>query len=351
MKRQRVVWVVVCAALVVLVVVLRGRIQFDWGMFWRQLRHVRPGPIALGIGLIYATYWMRAWRWAVLVRPVKRIGTFSTVGSQFIGFTAVGLFGRLADLTRPYLIAKRVELSLGSQVAVYTIERMFDLGAAAIIFSTALAFTPRSLPHHEVFVRTGLFSLAGTAFLAVFALVVRAWGLAVAGVVRRVFGRLSEGAAEGVAGKIVEFREGLMGLSGVGQLALTLAISLGTWAMIGMAYVETLHAFAETPELATISFARTMLLMGASIGGSLLQLPVLGWFTQIAVTAAAMRTFYGAPVESATACGALLLIVTSLSILPMGFVFAQVERVSVRSAAEASEAAAGAVDQAAMERL
>jgi hypothetical protein len=78
---------------------------------------------------------------------------------------------------------------------------------------------------------------------------------------------------------------------------------------------------------------------------------VLGWFTQIAVTAAAMRTFYGAPVESATACGALLLIVTSLSILPMGFVFAQVERVSVRSAAEASEAAAGAVDQAAMERL
>jgi hypothetical protein len=351
MKKQRVVWVLVFAALVVLVVVLRGRIQFDWGMFWRQLRHVRPVPIAVGIGLIYATYWLRAWRWAVLVRPVKRIGTFSTVGAQFIGFTAVGLFGRLADLTRPYLIAKRVELSLGSQVAVYTIERMFDLGAAAIIFSTALAFTPRGLPHHEVFVRTGLFSLAGTVFLAVFALVVRAWGLAMAGMTRRVLGGVSEAAAEGLAGKIVEFREGLMGLSGVGQLALTLGISLAAWAMIGMAYVETLHAFAETPELATISFSRTMLLMGASIGGSLLQLPVLGWFTQIAVTAAAMRTFYGAPLESATACGALLLIVTSLSILPMGFLFAQVERVSVRSAAEASEAAAAAVDHAAMERL
>jgi hypothetical protein len=263
----------------------------------------------------------------------------------------VGLFGRLADLTRPYLIAKRVELSLGSQVAVYTIERMFDLGAAAIIFSTALAFTPRTLPHHEVFVRTGLFSLAGTVFLAAFALVVRGWGLAVAAGVKRVASRLSESFADNLAGKIVEFREGLMGLSGVGQLGLTLAISLGAWGMIGMAYVETLHAFADTPQLATISFSQTMLLMGASIGGSLLQLPVLGWFTQIAVTATAMRTFYGAPVESATACGALLLLVTSLSIIPMGFLFAQVERVSLRSAAEESEAAVSVVEHAAGESL
>jgi hypothetical protein len=86
-----------------------------------------------------------------------------------------------------------------------------------------------------------------------------------------------------------------------------------------------------------------MLLLGASIGGSLLQLPIIGWFTQIAILAAAMRTFYGAPVESATACGALLLIVTLLSILPAGFLFAQVQRVSLKSAASESEAAASEV--------
>jgi hypothetical protein len=340
MKKQRVVWGGVLATLVAVVLVFRHRIQFDWGMFWQQLRHVALVHVLAGIALIYATYWLRSWRWAVLLGPTKKIGTFSTVGAQFIGFTAVALFGRLADLTRPYLIARRVELSLGSQVAVYTIERMFDLAAAAIIFSGALAVTPSNQPHHEIFVRAGVMSLAGTLFLAVFALVVRSWGLGVAALVRRVLGHLSKPLAEGVAAKIVEFRDGLHSLSSMSQLLTTLAISLVTWGMIGMAYVETLHAFVQTPELATIPFSRTMLLMGVSIGGSLVQLPIIGWFTQIAILAAAMRTFYGTPVESATACGALLLIVTLLSILPAGLLFAQVQRVNLKSAASESEAAA-----------
>ncbi len=333
-------WFAVAALLAVLAFLLRGRIHFDWAMFWQQLRHVAIVPIVVGIALIYATYWLRSVRWAVLLAPTKKVGVFSTVGSQFIGFTAVALFGRLADLTRPYLIAKRVQLSLGSQVAVYTIERMFDLAGAAVIFSAALAFAPRGLPHHEIFVRTGLVSLAGTAFLAVFAFAVRSFGEAVARLARSLVGMVSASAAEVVAERILEFRHGLQTLASVPQFLTTLGISVLMWAMIGLAYVETLHAFVETPQLATIGFSATMLLMGASIGGSLLQLPVLGWFTQIAVTAAAMRTFYGAPIESATACGALLLIVTSLSIVPMGFVFAQLERVSLKDAAEASEAAA-----------
>jgi glycosyltransferase 2 family protein len=343
MKKQRVVWGVVLAALVAVVLVFRHRIQFDWGMFWQQLRHVNLVHVLAGVALIYATYWMRSWRWAVLLGPTKKIGKFSTVGAQFIGFTAVAVFGRLADLTRPYLIAKREELSLGSQVALWTIERMFDLGAAAILFSCALAVTPSNQPHHEVFVRAGLVSLAMTLFLALFALVVRSWGLTVAELVRRVLGRLSHGLAEDVAAKIIEFREGLHSLSSVGQLLTTLVLSLVTWGLIGWSYVETLHAFVQTPELATIPFSRTMLLLAASIGGSLLQLPIIGWFTQIAILAAAMRTFYGAPVESATACGALLLIVTLLSILPAGFLFAQVQRVNLKSAASESEAAASEV--------
>jgi hypothetical protein len=81
-----------------------------------------------------------------------------------------------------------------------------------------------------------------------------------------------------------------------------------------------------------------MLLMGASVGGSLLQLPIIGWFTQIAVTATAMHEFYGAPIEAATACGALLLAVTFLSIIPAGLICARIGGVSL-SAASASAAA------------
>ena len=341
-KRSGLAWFAALILLVIVALIFRGRIHFDWGMFWLQLKHVDWKHEAIAVALVYATYWMRSARWAVLVEPSKKIGMFSTVGSQFIGFTAVGLFGRLADLTRPYLIAKKIELSLSSQIAVYTIERMFDLGSAAIIFSSALAFTPKDLPHHDIFAKAGFYSLVGTLFLAVFALVVRAAGGAVAAFCRAVLGHISKGAAESISHKILDFRDGLNALSSFKEFAIVLVMSVVMWGGIGFAYVETLHGFVDTKELATISYSQTMLLMGASIGGSLLQLPIVGWFTQIGVTATAMRTFYGAPVESATACGALLLAVLSLSILPTGFLFAQVERISLKSAAEESGAAAEA---------
>ncbi len=323
--------------LAILVVANRGRIHFDWNAFLVQLRGISWAHIAVGIALIYATYLLRAQRWAVFLSATKRVSAFSLLGPQFIGFTAVALFGRLADLTRPYLVARKVDLPVASQVAVYTIERMFDLGAAAIIFSGALLFAPRDLPHHEVFVRTGLVSLAGTAFIAIFAAAVRVAGETVARTVRATLGRLSAPVAESVVDKILGFRSGLNAINSAADFFLTALLSLAMWGLIGEAYVQTLHAFVSTPELATLSYSRTMLLMGASIGGSLLQLPIIGWFTQIAVTAAAMHTFYGAPIEAATACGALLLLVTFLSIIPAGLIFARIGGLSLKSVASQSQ--------------
>ena len=331
-SRNGLVWLAILLVLALVVFAYRGRIHFDWAVFWMQLRHVRWVHIAAGIALIYATFWLRATRWSVFLSATKKVSPLVLVGPQFVGFTAVALFGRLADVIRPALVARRVQLSISSQVAVYTIERMFDLGAAALIFSGALLFA-RDQPHHEIFVRTGLISLGLTALIAVFAVAIRVAGGAVARVAGATIGWLSKPIGESVAQKIRGFREGLDAVSSAQDFVVVSLISLAMWGMIGCAYVETLHGFADTPELATISFSRTMLLMGASIGGSLLQLPVIGWFTQIAVTAAAMHEFYGAPIEAATACGALLLVVTFLSIIPTGLVFARINHVSLKKAA------------------
>jgi uncharacterized membrane protein YbhN (UPF0104 family) len=334
-NRQHLIWLALLIALALIVFFNRGRIHFDWTIFWLQLRRISWLHIAAATALIYSTYWLRATRWSVFLTATKPVSPFKLVGPQFIGFTAVALFGRLADVIRPALVAKRIQLSVSSQVAVYTIERMFDLGAAAIIFSGALLFAPRDLPHHEIFVRTGEVSIAGTLFIAVFAVVIRVAGGAVASAAHGILKPLSAPIAQGVAEKICGFRDGLNAISSARDFLLAALISLAMWGLIGFAYVETLHAFVATPELASLSFSRTMLLMGASIGGSLLQLPIVGWFTQIAVAAAAMHEFYGAPIEAATACGALLLFVTFLSIIPAGLLCARLEHVSLKQAAEA----------------
>lgn len=338
MKRKSMLWLLGAAALVAVVLLFR-RVRFDWAMFWRQLRYVSWWHIAAGLALIWGTYWLRALRWAEFCRASKRLRTRDLVGPQFVGFTAVALFGRLADLVRPYLLARRTGLTVSSQIAVYTVERMFDLGAAAVVFSSALALSPANLEHRDRFVRVGVGSLTATLVIALFAVAVRMKGDAVAAWVEGHLHRFSPRMASGAAEKILGFREGLRAVSSVREFAVALAISLTMWMMIGSAYLQTGRAFVDTPELAGLSFSRTMLLMAVSLGGSLVQLPVLGWFTQIAVMAAAMHEFYGAPLEAATACGAMMLIVMTLSIVPPGLVFARVEGVSLRGMADESGAA------------
>ena len=339
-KRDGIVWFSLVVVLVLVVVLFRDKIQFDWATFWQQLKHANPWHIGAGLALIYATYWLRAVRWAVFVSSTKKVSAASLLGSQFIGFTAVALFGRLADLTRPYLVARRISLPLSSQIAVYTIERMFDLGAAATIFSAALAFAPKTMPHHELFVRTGLLSLGATLAIAVFAGIVRVAGGTVAGFARLTLGRLSKPVAESIATKILGFRDGLNALSSWRDFGVVVLLSLAMWGMIGAAYLQTVHAFVDTPELAGLTYSRTMLLMAASIGGSLLQLPIIGWFTQIALTAGTMHELYGAPIEVATACGAMLLVVSFICIIPPGLIYARIEGVSLKQVASETAAVA-----------
>ena len=338
-SRRTVLWGVLATALAVLVFLFRDRIHFDWANFWEQLKHVHKGHALAGVTLTYLTYWLRALRWRVFVKPMKDASVGSLIGPQFVGFTAVALFGRLADLSRPYLVARKTGLSVSSQIAVYTLERMFDLGSAAVIFSTALAFAPKNTPSYAMFMRVGRGSLIVTLAIAIFAVAVRVAGGTVAAMARRMLRPLSKGMAESLGEKIEGFREGLKGLKTWGELATVTAISLVMWGMIASAYVQTTHAFVETPELANLSFSRAMLLMAASIGGSLLQLPIVGWFTQIAVTATAMHAFYGAPIEAATACGALLLTVSFLCIIPAGLICARIDHVSLKRVAEESEEA------------
>ena len=321
--------------LALIVFINRGRIHFDWGMFFQQLRHIAWIHIAIGIALIYSTYVLRAYRWSIFLSPTTKVSPFVILGPQFIGFTAVSLFGRLADLIRPALIAKRLQLPISTQIAVYTIERMFDLGAAAIIFSSALLFAPAGLPHREVFIHTGVVSLGLTAFIAIFAVAIRIAGGAVASALHATLRPLTHSLADSVADKISGFRDGRNAISSARDFLIAALISLAMWSFIGAAYVQTLHAFVSTPELATISFSRTMLLLGASLGASLLQFPIIGWFTQITATALAMNQFYGAPIEAATACGALLFMVTWLAIIPAGLISARINHVSLKNAATA----------------
>jgi hypothetical protein len=313
----------------------RSHASFDWRSLGHQLRSVSPVLILIAFACTYLGYWLRAWRWAVLLAPLHKTTTREMLPSQLIGFTFVALFGRFADLGRPYLIARRLKTPVATQLAVYSIERAFDLAAAAIIFSATLAFAPRDMPHHEAFARAGILSLAATLFLAVFALSLRFAGKQVARIVASLLRPLSENFANAASERIHEFSHGLSIISTLSEFLSALAISVGMWLVIAFMYLEGVHSFRATPSLANLSFAATMLLLATGLGGSLIQLPILGWFTQIAILAATLHGFFNVPLETATACGAVLLLVATLAVIPGGFIAAHLEGISLREAATA----------------
>jgi hypothetical protein len=353
-KNQLIVSSVLLAVLVTVGMYAQRRYQFDWHEVIAQFKLADRRKIGIATGCIYLGYIFRSGRWAYLLRRSKKLGPFSLLGTQVIGFTAVALIGRVADPVRPYLVAKKTRLPLANQVAVYIVERLFDLGTMALICSVAMLW----IPTEEIMMATSharsissvgaghpllasfiarFGGLVLTLLGALFLMIVRFSGEQVTAFFERSFGLISKKLGHSIGQKIRAFRAGLDALQSINDLAAVGFLSLSMWLVIAFAYFETCRAFVASPELATLTPQKCILLMIASGGASIVQLPVFGWFTQIIAVAAFLSAGFGVAKEAATACAATLLLVTFLSTVPVGLIWAQIEHVSLRKVTVDSE--------------
>ena len=361
MKKKRLLaGLIALAALAALVAWGRNRIHFDFQVFRSQLALADWTRIAWAIACIYAGYLFRSARWALLLRHNQKVPLFSLLGTQVMGFTAVALIGRVADPVRPYLVAKRTRLPLSTQIAVYIVERLFDFGSLAVIISLALLWIPSPQTAaagghgawfaHQLAPLLQRFPVLGViltrfgglllTLLAVLVLIgIRMAGIPVARFFEHGLGPMSRNVGHSIGHKIRTFHSGLGAVQSLSDFAIAASLSLAMWALITFAYLETARAFTASPPLAGMSLSKCILLMAVSGGVSVFQLPVLGWFSQIAFVAAALTSFFGVSPEAATACAGTLLLVTFLSIIPVGLAWAQFENVSLRRVAAESEQA------------
>ncbi len=227
--------------------------------------------IALAILVIYSNNLIRALRWAVFLRPAYKQSAlpptpwYRLIGSQFIGFTGLAIFGRIGELIRPLLIARRTGLTFPSQVAVVTVERVFDLGAFGLIFALNLLLSPQlqTLPYlHKAGYTIGALTLV----IAVFVAGVRLAGELMARLTQGLVGLISKPAGALAAEKILAFRDGLNVIDSFADLLLAIGLSLLLWAVIALAYLITLKAFPAPVH--DLTAGHTIVLMGFSIAGS-----------------------------------------------------------------------------------
>ena len=341
MKKKQILLYGLAAVLLAILVYIQFRTwrNFDWDKFLSQLDNIRWLHIVHAVALIYLAYVMRAIRWKVFLRPVRRnASSVRLIAPTIIGFTGLALLGRPGELIRPYLIARRENLSFSSQLAVWAVERIFDIGAFTILLIAAafVATAPKRLSYYSSFREAGM-AFAGLVFgLTVAAIIVSRSGEVLAQWVERRFAHLASNLAHRIALRIREFRSGLDTIHSPSSFFSATAVSIVMWCVIAVAYKEVTHAYGAD-EL-EIPQTQVLLLMGSSMVGSIIQLPGVGGGSQLA-TIAALEHIFDVPKELAASCGIMLWLVTFVAVVPTGLFLAHHERLSLRQLSQESHVA------------
>ena len=340
-KKRYLAYAVVATILAVLIYMqFRTWKNFDWPTFWNQSRQISPLRILNAVALIYLSYFLRALRWKIFLRPVrKETSALGMISPTLVGFTGLALLGRPGELIRPFLIARRTDLTFSSQMAVWTVERVCDICAFTVLLVLAI-FLPGTALHLlppdiyrgvEMF---GVLFLALATGLALGALLVARSGAAVSLWVEKRFSHLAANLGHRIAQRVREFHGGLDTIhDSVAFLQLS-GVSLLMWSCIALAYLEVTHAYGVVLQPMTLS--KILPLMGSSMVGSLIQLPGIGGGSQLG-TISALQHIYGVPHELAASCGILLWLTTFVAVVPVGLLLAHRERLSLRKLSEESE--------------
>jgi hypothetical protein len=170
-----------------------------------------------------------------------------------------------------------------------------------------------------------------------FLVVVRLSGTAVAAFCEKVLSPLSQKLAHAAGQKIRAFHAGLDILRTPWDFVITMSISLFMWGVIAFAYFEGSGAFESTSQGGSQAMAKCLALMAGGGVASVIQLPVIGWFTQIAALELMLEPLFGMTPETARACAATLLAITFLGITPVGLLWAQFEHINLRKVTVESE--------------
>jgi uncharacterized protein (TIRG00374 family) len=351
-KKKMVITALVVLALAALVYLqVRSWRKFDWQTFKEQTEDVNLLYIGLGVAVIYFDYYLRALRWKILLRPVRQTTSSRLLAPTMIGFTGLALLGRPGEFIRPFLIARKENLDMSSQLAVWVVERIFDMGAFAFIMAVNILWAADHLQQlpgfsgksktiggfeislFRFFELSGFALLLGVVLVSWFAVKIRKSPAAAARACERLLGGLSQRLAKAVSHRVHKFGEGLNTIQDKKSFFQVCLISLLLWGTIGLTYVLVTYAYADIGS--KIGPSGAFLLTSGSVAGGLLQLPVVGGGSQLA-TIAILQKIFGFPPEVSTSCGIMLWLVTFMSVVPVGLILAHFERVSLTRLEEES---------------
>ncbi len=343
---RRLVFVLLAIGLVVGSVAmfrLRGS-AFQWGIFAATMLQLDWAWLAGSLVFIYATYLCRALRWKALLRPLRpEARILPLLSATMIGFTALVLFGRPGEFVRPYLIANKEKVPISSQLAVWLLERVYDLLVVLLLFGFALTrFDQTAMPSGQMGPALRFVFLVGGQVIATSCVACLAV-LVLSSLYLRAFTRWVSGGLvwlpvrwQARARSIVDsFVTGMQSTRSAAAVGITLFYTVSEWLIIIASTYCLLRSFPATSEL---SWLDALIVVGFVAFGGVVQIPGVGGGTQIATTVVLVE-LYGLPLEVATGISILFWLVTFVSVVPVGLTLAAHEGLNWHKLRHLEEAA------------
>lgn len=231
------------------------------------------------MAVVTLSFFLRALRWLIILRPVKRVSVRNAFSATMIGFMANNVLPmRAGEVVRAVVIGRQESISRSSALATIVVERVFDI--VALLVTLLAGAIGHELPRE---IANAVWVVALTTIFAFVALAVLARTESPAETfVRRFPGGGSKWGGR-IARQLDYFRVGLGVFRNSVATAVTLVLSALVWGCFVAAYHFTLVAFDLH-----LGLRPPILLLGVvSIGVMLPSAPgyigTMQWFFQKAV--------------------------------------------------------------------
>ena len=308
---------------------------FHWSVFVATLTRLDWRWLVAALGFVLATYYGRALRWAVLLKPLRPHPNMrNLVSATIIGFTAVTLLGRPGEFVRPYLIAVQERVPFSSQLAAWVLERIYDLLMALAIFGFALSQV-RNLadagPALSWLLAVGgwlVWVLAATCLLML--ALIRRYSDAMRRRLMDGLGFLSEHHLDRAGRFLKALVQGAESTRSAKSIVLMLMYTVLEWSLIVACYLCITMAFGAAIHF-TVS--DTLIFVGFVSFGAVVQIPGIGGGVQV-VAVLVLTKIFGLSVELATSMAVLVWFLTFVVIVPFGLAAALQQGLSWRKLRE-----------------
>ena len=303
----------------------------DFGASISALETARAWPLLAGILIMFLSHAMRALRWQIVLRPLKRrTNWWLAFKATVAGYAMNNLIPRSGELVRPYMMARGEAIPMAGTIASVVVERLTDvLALATLIVFSLLSFQKRV---------TSVFPMFSGEVITILALMLAL----LAGCILLFFSErrteqllsliirpLPERIGERIARMGRDFSRGLRGLERRAILPLLLG-TIAIWMLYGVSMYVSLRGF-NTPAMNALTLRDAFLLLTLSGIAFTIPTPGAAGSYDFFISLALFEIFH-VPHETAIAYAIATHALSYVSVTLVGLVFLVREGISFSSA-------------------